>query len=114
MDEFIAWQKVLYEWNKVQRMKRLNQRLYDQLGGSIIHIMNYAKENDIPLPNKDKLYDLVDKAELIINDINKLSDENLQSNKDDENRRRLDRTFLHLPYILHISEFALTLPALLI
>ena len=60
-------------------MKRLNQRLYDQLGGTIIHIFNYAKENNIPLPNKDKLYDLVNKAESIIDDINKLSDDNISS-----------------------------------
>ena len=56
MNEFQAWQKILYEWNKVQRMKSLNQRLYDQLGGSIIHILNYAEKHNIPLPNRDRMH----------------------------------------------------------
>ena len=73
MDNFEAWQKILSEWNKVQRMKHLNQRLYDQLGGSIIHSLDYAYENNIPLPNRDKLYELVDRAEKIIDDINVLT-----------------------------------------
>jgi hypothetical protein len=73
MDNFEAWQKILSEWNKVQRMKHLNQRLYDQLGGSIIHILNYAYENNTSLPNRDKLYELVDRVEKIIGDINVLT-----------------------------------------
>jgi len=54
-------------------MKHLNQRLYDQLGGSIIHILNYAYENNTPLLNCDKLYELVDRVEKIIYDINVLT-----------------------------------------
>ena len=54
-------------------MKHLNQRLYDQLGGSIIHVLNYAYENNTPLLNCDKLYELVDRVEKIIYDINVLT-----------------------------------------
>lgn len=95
MDNFEAWQRILSEWHNVQRMKTLNQRLYDQLGGSIIHILNYADKNGIPLPNRDTLYNLVDKAENIIDEINLLSDDNLQGYENDDNRRRLDRTIFH-------------------
>jgi hypothetical protein len=75
MDNFDAWQRILSEWRKVQRMKKLNQRLYDHLGGSIIYVLNYADKNNIPLLNSKTLYDLVDKAENIIDEINLLANE---------------------------------------
>jgi hypothetical protein len=85
-----AWERILFEWKQVHRLKCLNQRLYDQLGGSIIHIVRYAEENNIPLPHRDKLYELVDKAENIIDEINavKLSDENLQPSESDKDFTR--------------------------
>src|SRR6476620_8840519 len=94
MKEFQAWERILLEWKQVHRLKTLNQRLYDQLGGSIIHIIRYAQENNITLPNREKLYELIDRAEKVMDDINdvKVSDENLQGDENDENRRRLDRT----------------------
>jgi hypothetical protein len=55
MNKFHAWPNILIEWRKVNRMKSLNQRLYDQLGGSIIFILNYTETNNIPLPNHDIL-----------------------------------------------------------
>lgn len=86
MNCFRAWEKILFEWKQVHRLKSLNQRLYDQLGGSIIHIIRYAEENKILLPNREKLYELVDKAEDIIDEINavKLSDEDLQPSESAE------------------------------
>ena len=86
MNCFRAWEMILFEWKQVHRLKSLNQRLYDQLGGSIIHIIRYAEENKIPLPNREKLYELVDKAEDVIDEINKVkfSDESLQPSKSDE------------------------------
>jgi hypothetical protein len=37
------------EWREVRRMKRLNQELYDLLGGAIIFILGYSKKNNIPI-----------------------------------------------------------------
>ena len=54
-------------------MKHLNQELYDQLGGSISHILNYAYENNTPLLDHDKLYELTDRVENNIDDINILT-----------------------------------------
>lgn len=51
MNDFDAWQKILLEWKQVNHMKRLNQQLYDQLGGAIIYILKYAERNNIPLSN---------------------------------------------------------------
>jgi hypothetical protein len=60
MNDFDAWQRILLEWKNVNHMKRLNQQLYDQLGGAIIYILKYGEKNNIPLPNKDALYRMID------------------------------------------------------
>ncbi len=41
-------------------MKQLNQRLYDELGGALMYILDYADKNDITLPNRDRLYRMID------------------------------------------------------
>jgi hypothetical protein len=84
MNEFQAWERILLEWKQVHRLKTLNQRLYDQLSGSIIHLVRYAQDNNINLPNQEKLWQLIDRVEDIMDDINevKVSDETLQSDKD--------------------------------
>jgi hypothetical protein len=70
MNNFETWQQILFEWSQVNRDNKLNQRLYDQLGGSIIYILNYAQKNNIILPNRDNLYRLIKKADEIMNEIN--------------------------------------------
>jgi hypothetical protein len=52
--EFEAWQKILDEWRKLDRLRRLNQRLYDYLVSSMIYLIEYSKRNDIVLPHKVK------------------------------------------------------------
>lgn len=87
MNDFDAWQKILLEWRQVNHMKRLNQQLYDQLGGAIIYILNYCERNNIPLPNRDSLYRMIDNVHDITGRIKTLhkeintpsSDENLQA-----------------------------------
>jgi hypothetical protein len=44
MDEFEAWQKILEQWKLVRRAKKLNQQLYDMLGGAIIYIYTMLKK----------------------------------------------------------------------
>ena len=60
LNEFEAWQKIIEEWKQVDRMKQLNQRLYDELGGALMYILDYADKNDITLPNRDRLYRMID------------------------------------------------------
>ena len=38
MNEFETWQRMLDEWKEVDRIRRINQRLYDYLASSIIYI----------------------------------------------------------------------------
>jgi hypothetical protein len=106
MNDFGAWQKIIEEWKQADRMKNLNQRLYDELGGAIMYILEYSKRNNIILPNRERLFNLVENIHSTVkevrefhNRINSLSDENLQSDEKDENRRRLDRTKLRYAYL---------------
>jgi hypothetical protein len=69
MNEFEGWQKILTEWRDVQRVKRLNQELYDMLGGSLMYLIEYAEHNSITLPNKDRLWQMVEKSHTLMTSI---------------------------------------------
>src|SRR4051794_9816826 len=60
MDEFEAYEKIVKEWKAVNKMQDLNQRLYDELGGALMYILEYAEKNNIVLPNKERLWRMVD------------------------------------------------------
>jgi hypothetical protein len=75
MNEFAGWQKVIFEWKKVQRMKKLNQELYDQLGGTFLYILQYARKNNIILPNTDSLDRMADRIHHLMDEIEQSSDE---------------------------------------
>jgi hypothetical protein len=69
MNDFEAWSKVIKKWNEVNRMKRLNQELYDILTGSIFYISEYAKKNDITLPNKNEINRMVGRIHILMDKI---------------------------------------------
>lgn len=95
-DMFDAWQEIMEEWKRVKRMKRLVQDLYDQVGGTLFFILEYAKKNNISLPNRIGLYQMADRIHRQMDEIESFkrikTDESLQSDNNDKNRRRLDRT----------------------
>lgn len=41
-------------------MKQLNQRLYDELDVALMFILEYAEGNNIVLPNRDRLFRMVE------------------------------------------------------
>ena len=69
MNEFEAWQNLLNECHKIQRVKRLNQELYNMLGDSLFYLLRYAEKNNIALPNKDALMAMVDRIHGLMNTI---------------------------------------------
>jgi hypothetical protein len=95
------------EWREVRRMKRLNQELYDLLGGAIIFILGYSRKNNIPIPQYSHLKRMSDRIHSLINEINTSTDESLHSDKDRENRRRLDRTKKQHTYVSAVATIAL-------
>jgi glycine/D-amino acid oxidase-like deaminating enzyme len=92
MNDFDAWQEISIEWKEVRRMKKLNQERYDQLFGAIAYIIEYTKKHNIPIDNREAFKRMTDKVHDLMNLIEPSSDENLQGDDKDENRRRLDRT----------------------
>jgi phosphoglycerate-specific signal transduction histidine kinase len=72
-------------------MKRLNQRLYDLLGGSITYIIQHSEKYHIPVPNRDSLKRMSDKIRHLISEINMSSDESLQSARTEKTDRDLTK-----------------------
>ena len=52
--------KIIEEWKQVDRMKQLNQRLYDELDVALMFTLEYAERNNIVLPNGDRLFRMVE------------------------------------------------------
>jgi len=69
MNDFEAWEKIIQQWKEVNRMKRLNQELYDILAGSITYIGEYAKKNNITLPNKDEINRMAGRIHILMDKI---------------------------------------------
>jgi hypothetical protein len=52
--------KIIEEWKQVDRMKQLNQKLYDELDVASMFTLEYAERNNIVLPNRDRLFRMVE------------------------------------------------------
>jgi hypothetical protein len=69
LNEHQAWEEIVREWKQIDRMKDLNQRLYDELGGCLMYIIEYAERNNIVLPNRDRLYRMVENLHVTCNSV---------------------------------------------
>jgi hypothetical protein len=79
INELDAWEEIAYEWKKVKNMKRLVQELYEQVGGTLFFMLDYANKNNIPLPSREGLYWMADRIHFLMDRIEPpKSDENLQ------------------------------------
>jgi hypothetical protein len=56
--ELAAFQKL----QEVLRIKKINEELLEYLGSSLCYILHYSKKNRIPLPDLDKIEQIVDRA----------------------------------------------------
>jgi hypothetical protein len=94
----------LQEINRLINLKKLQLDLLDNLGSTIIWIFNYAKKTNTDVPDLEGLSYLLHRVnramKIMYPDDVKLSDENLQSDENDENRRRFDRIPLAVLSIL--------------
>jgi hypothetical protein len=93
MNEFQAWNEIVEEWKKVDRLRRLNQEFYDQLGDTFFFLLKYAEKNNIPLPNKQALYSMIDRLHERMNFIYP-PDESYHHDGEDDDRHEVNSTLL--------------------
>jgi hypothetical protein len=66
------------EWREIKRVKRLNQKLYDLLFGSIHYIIEYSKIYNIPIKNRKQLLSISERIHGLMSEIEpSVSDESL-------------------------------------
>jgi hypothetical protein len=54
-----------HELQEALKIKRVNDELLEHLLSSVLWLVNYAKKNNITLPEKDKITEILDKVLLI-------------------------------------------------
>jgi hypothetical protein len=69
MNEIEAWREILNSWEKVKRMKKLNQDLYDEITSALGQIIRYCKTNDIPIPHLSKLETIFGRIHILMEEI---------------------------------------------
>jgi hypothetical protein len=86
MNEIEGWYEILKSWERVKRMKKLNQELYDLLFGAIAYIIEYSKKYGVPIPKKDEIKQAADRIHYLMDQIEPPipSDEDLQDSKSAE------------------------------
>jgi hypothetical protein len=53
-----AYQELKY----AMQFKRVNEELLEQLSSSIRWLQHYSKKNNIPLPERNKIHEIIDRA----------------------------------------------------
>lgn len=61
----------LAKLNYALEVERVTHELSEHLADSIRWVMQYCKKNDIPLPDQDKINEIVDKAVKLNDDFNR-------------------------------------------
>ncbi|MFZ0510782.1 MAG: hypothetical protein WAM14_04175, partial [Candidatus Nitrosopolaris sp.] len=100
MNEIEAWYEILHSWEKVRRMKRLNQDLYDEITSALGQIIRYCKTDDIPIPYLSKLEAIFERIHFMMDEIEPpISDDRIQPTKNkpsDEEEYRTQKTKINL------------------
>ena len=65
-DEIDLMRKTLKEYDNANRIKKLNEGLYEHLTGSIYYLLKYSEKHNILLPQKEALLGMVEKADFFI------------------------------------------------
>ena len=65
-DEIDILRESIKKYDNAICVKKLNENLYEHLTGSLYFILKYSEKHNIPLPNKDKLFDMVKKSDFIV------------------------------------------------
>jgi hypothetical protein len=58
-----------HELQEALKIKHVNDELLEHLISSVLWLVNYAKKNNITLPERDKITEILDKAIAIANKV---------------------------------------------
>lgn len=61
-DEIDILKKTIMTYERAIKVKDINEQLYEQLMGSLYYICKYAEKYNIPLPEKEVIYDLIERC----------------------------------------------------
>lgn len=76
--------QTLEEYQKALRLKKMNNELLEHLKGSLFWIFRYSEKYGIPIPKKDELLRMAEKADFLLDEISDQPNGNSSHN----NRRR--------------------------
>lgn len=62
-DHIDVLREAVFQHEKANLLLELNDKMYHEIIGSVVYIMKYAERNNIRLPNKENLYNIVKRAE---------------------------------------------------
>lgn len=85
--------QALSKYEDSVRMKNMNQELLQHLGDSIFYLIKHSEKYNLPLPKKEELIRMVDKANSLIDQIT-----NQPTFDSQNNNRRFDRTLKQYLY----------------
>lgn len=80
-DEIDIMHKALANYQTSVRMKNMNQQLLQHLGDSVFYLIKYTEKYNLPLPKKDELLRMVDKANSMIDQITESTNRGLTGEK---------------------------------
>src|SRR5437899_11959165 len=68
-DDVAILRKALSKYEDALRMKNMNRELLQHLTDSVFYLIKHAEKYNLPLPKKDELIRMVDKANFLIDQI---------------------------------------------
>lgn len=74
MNEVDVLKIALSELDKAKKLKQMNIELWNLLMGSIYYIFKYSEKNNISLPQRNNIFEMIKRCETKFNDINNFSD----------------------------------------
>lgn len=81
---------ILNQYKDALRLKKLNQELYNHLCASILHLLKYSQKYNIPLPKKDVLLGMIEKADFIVDQFADQPTVNTNNTSHEDNRTKYD------------------------
>jgi hypothetical protein len=83
--------KTLEEYRQANRIKKMNYELLNHLQGVYYWIFKYSEQNNIPIPKKNQLLRMAEKADFLIGEIESDQPKGNTNNNNLEGNRIVNR-----------------------